>query len=244
MRTCQLDGCENSLEGMDGNNKYCCSRHRKTPRDDTPERRAKAKAYYKRQIFSVCQFDGCETSLKGRHGKSKYCGKHSKLPQQRTEGKEYFRAHAKTYYEKNKDIILAKHKAYRQSPEGKATIKIAKKAYRVKAYNQTPERKAKEKIRVQKRIAQKNALPATFTIEDWWYCLKYFDHKCAYCQEPFRDTTPHQEHFIPLSLDGSYTPDNIICACPSCNLSKCSNLPEDWCTPEQYERVVSYLVLQ
>ena len=89
----------------------------------------------------------------------------------------------------------------------------------------------------QKRLAQKAAIPATFTLEDWDRCLEYFGG-CAYCGAT---DDLHQDHFIPFSKDGPYTPDNIVPACSRCNHSKNDSDPEDWCTPEQYDRVMYYL---
>jgi len=43
-----------------------------------------------------------------------------------------------------------------------------------------------------------------------------------------RSFTLHQDHYIPVTKNGGYTPDNILPACQSCNLSKWNSDPHDW----------------
>jgi 5-methylcytosine-specific restriction endonuclease McrA len=43
-----------------------------------------------------------------------------------------------------------------------------------------------------------------------------------------RNTVLHQEHHIPVAKGGGYTPNNILPACQSCNLSKGSRDPVEW----------------
>jgi 5-methylcytosine-specific restriction endonuclease McrA len=38
----------------------------------------------------------------------------------------------------------------------------------------------------------------------------------------------HVDHVIPLSRGGSNGPENIVIACPHCNLSKSNRLPHEW----------------
>lgn len=49
---------------------------------------------------------------------------------------------------------------------------------------------------------------------------------CGYCGEKI--SNPHCDHIIPHSLGGSNEPDNLVTACPSCNLSKHARTPEEW----------------
>lgn len=254
--TCQLVGCNKSLEEIKGigikrKRKFCCDEHGK-------------EAYRISQIkprkYHVCQLDGCENSLEGMRSDAKHCcDEHAckassraragtpeqkayekaryQLPERRAWRKaRYKRLHPRVYYVCQLDgceISLAGVKR-----------KYCCDSHSDKAYKQSQEGKERNRINLRKRQSKKRELPTTFTVSDWRQCLEHFDQSCAYCQEPFGDTTPHQEHFIPLSLDGPYTPDNIVCACYVCNGSKRNYAPEDWCTPEQYERAMSYLVQQ
>lgn len=38
----------------------------------------------------------------------------------------------------------------------------------------------------------------------------------------------HVDHIVPLSRGGSNWPDNLVIACPQCNLSKGNKLPHEW----------------
>ena len=51
---------------------------------------------------------------------------------------------------------------------------------------------------------------------------------CAYCPSNLTITGYHLDHYIPLSLGGPNTDDNIRLACPSCNLSKNDTHPLSW----------------
>lgn len=80
----------------------------------------------------------------------------------------------------------------------------------------------------------------TFTSEDWQVLLEAFGNQCAYCR---RDDPLEMDHFIPLKRGGNTIPGNIVPACHICNASKGNHLPEEWCTPEQIERITSILAL-
>jgi 5-methylcytosine-specific restriction endonuclease McrA len=67
------------------------------------------------------------------------------------------------------------------------------------------------------RRAEKLQLPATLTMEQWSAAIKYFDGKCAYCQEKPWELL---EHFIPLGLGGGTIASNCVPSCKSCNNSK------------------------
>lgn len=91
---------------------------------------------------------------------------------------------------------------------------------------------AKRRIQDRRRDAKRRLLPATFTNKDWRYALIYFHGTCAYCGNgpSLFDTNYvlHQEHFIPQSKNGGYTPNNILPACQQCNLSKGDSDARDW----------------
>lgn len=89
--------------------------------------------------------------------------------------------------------------------------------------------------------ARRAGLPATLTIEQWFYTLEFFGGFCAYCQ---RKPGIILEHFIPLSLGGGTTSDNCIPSCYSCNARKRDRHPDtgELLSKEALERVRSYLV--
>jgi 5-methylcytosine-specific restriction endonuclease McrA len=51
--------------------------------------------------------------------------------------------------------------------------------------------------------------------------------KCFYCHEALGRY--HVDHVIPLSKGGSNGPENLVIACPACNLSKGAKHPMDFC---------------
>lgn len=83
-----------------------------------------------------------------------------------------------------------------------------------------------------RRAAQKRDLAATFTKDDWQHALEHFHGCCAYCGNPPSLFDNHrilqQDHFIPLTQNGTYTPDNIVPACQSCNIGKKNLDPHEW----------------
>lgn len=65
---------------------------------------------------------------------------------------------------------------------------------------------------------------------DWAAIRRHVFHRdgftCVYCDSPTDD--PHCDHVIPLSKGGRSTLDNLVTACPECNVSKGARTPEEW----------------
>lgn len=51
---------------------------------------------------------------------------------------------------------------------------------------------------------------------------------CFYCGVPFELTGFHIEHILPLSRGGTDDPDNLVAACPTCNILKGSMTVEEY----------------
>lgn len=113
--------------------------------------------------------------------------------------------HDAQYYAKNKDKIIQQKGEYFKNNKDK----IYK--YHIQ-YNQ-------------KRRSLKGGLLSTFTIDQWEFCKKYFDNKCAYCG---KENALTQDHFVPLSKQGEYTKSNVIPACKSCNSKKINKNYFEW----------------
>jgi 5-methylcytosine-specific restriction endonuclease McrA len=58
-----------------------------------------------------------------------------------------------------------------------------------------------------------------YTAQDVLVCLLQQGGRCFYCVRPLTSGF-HVEHMTPLARGGSNGPENIVCACPTCNLSK------------------------
>lgn len=75
-------------------------------------------------------------------------------------------------------------------------------------------------------------LPSDFTEQDWQQCLEYFGYRCAVCGRPAGLWhTLAQDHWIPVTKGGGYTPGNIVPLCHNnngCNNQKSNRDPMEW----------------
>lgn len=85
----------------------------------------------------------------------------------------------------------------------------------------------KVKARGQRRRARKAGAEGTHTAADIQAQYKAQHGKCYYCNGKVGEDY-HVEHVIPLSRGGSNGPENIVIACPTCNLRKGDKLPSEW----------------
>ena len=106
------------------------------------------------------------------------------------------------YYVENRTAILAKDRQYRAA---------------------NPDKVYQQSIR---RRARKAAADGTYTSADIRAQLKRQKGRCYWCGKKVMDY--HVDHVIPLSRGGSNGPENLVIACPSCNLSKGRKLPHEW----------------
>lgn len=52
-------------------------------------------------------------------------------------------------------------------------------------------------------------------IRDWVY---FRDHgRCVYCSLTLAKREMSADHLIPIKLGGAFTPENLVCACTTCN---------------------------
>jgi 5-methylcytosine-specific restriction endonuclease McrA len=107
-----------------------------------------------------------------------------------------------------------------------------KKAKKPKKPPSTGSKARKARIRLMKK---------EYTKEDWQKALEYFDNSCAYCNEKRDDL--QQDHFVPVNDGGTYTPDNIVPACPPCNSSKQKIDPFEWLVVRK-RRLREYLKIE
>jgi hypothetical protein len=140
--------------------------------------------------------------------------------------RDRLREYAKNRYEQEKDKILTQHKEY--YADNSELIKSRVAEYRKnnkgkiyegnKRYYQTQAGIESRRRAGHIRKARTFNLKATFTPELWGFCKEYFGNNCAYCGKKHVKLT--QDHFIPVVKGGTYTVDNILPACRSCNSSK------------------------
>lgn len=144
------------------------------------------------------------------------------------------------YDQEHKETRLLQHKEYFKNNPGKRAQYAQnyrdshKDAYREyqreyqhslkrQLYRNTPEYQARQLIVSNRYRARKSQLEATLTLEQWQAIIRAYQGRCAYCGRKIRKLT--QDHVVPVSLGGSYTPSNIIPSCLSCNSSKGNKPP-------------------
>ena len=144
------------------------------------------------------------------------------------------------YRERNKHKIQAYNKKRRYSPKTRSKVLDWSRKWRennpdkVKNYNSQYAKENKDYFvkATQKRNAKLKELDYTLTLEEWEDTKKYFNNQCSYCGKSLKRLT--QDHFIPLSDNGSYTKDNIIPSCKSCNSSKNNRDFKEWYKTYKY----------
>ena len=166
----------------------------------------------------------------------------------REENKEKVQEINNKYRNSNRDKIRERNREYRERNR-EACIERTKKSikknadyyeeYRRNYYKENRERLLEEArelqkthkyrkgrvVREQRRRALKRSLPNSYSIKDWEKCLEFFGNSCCYCGT---EGKLQQDHFIPVSKNGGYVPNNIVPSCPSCNASKNNKDFEDW----------------
>lgn len=166
---------------------------------------------------------------------------------------EKLREQKRKYRENNLDKIRAYDRKRRTAEETREVILDRSRKWRVehpeqvRAYNSQYAKDNPEYFRsaAQKRAAKKKSLACDFTLKEWEEAKTFFEYECAYCGKKLERLT--QDHVVPLSKGGTYTADNIIPACKSCNSSKHDKDLEAWYktkpfyTLEREQRIKEYL---
>lgn len=76
-------------------------------------------------------------------------------------------------------------------------------------------------------LARKRQAEGTFSAQDIQDILTRQDWKCLYCGEDLHEGY-HVDHVVALVKGGSNWPNNLACACPSCNTSKRDRDVVEW----------------
>lgn len=78
-----------------------------------------------------------------------------------------------------------------------------------------------------RRRALKRDAEGAHTATDIQAQYKRQNGKCYYCGQKVGKNY-HVDHIVPLSRGGSNGPENLVIACPTCNLRKSDKLPHEW----------------
>lgn len=139
------------------------------------------------------------------------------------EHKEQVAEYGKRWYEANREHHLQTNKRSKDANR-EHYRELCRKNYR--------EHKDRYYDRQRRKRAARRLIPGSHTFED---VLRQFDRqggRCYWCSELIDEDVYHVDHVIPLSRGGSDDPDNLVCACPHCNLSKGDRLAfSEWSPP-------------
>lgn len=118
-------------------------------------------------------------------------------------------------------------KKYRKREYQRDKLKIAQRLEQWKINNIHRIRAIKRRYKA-KRAGWIGASTDHYTDEDVQRQYTDQNGQCYYCERLLNGVF-HPDHFIPLSRGGSNAADNIVIACPHCNLSKGNRLyPDEW----------------
>jgi 5-methylcytosine-specific restriction endonuclease McrA len=144
----------------------------------------------------ISEFTKNKLSLDGYDYYCKEC-KHKKENDYYADDPFYRNQKIIEYHSKNPLSVQLSHKKFRKNHPDKV--------------------KAWEKITKKRRREAMSKLPNNFTKEEWQECLEYFNHVCAYCNNTEK---LQRDHFVSALKNGPFTKENIVPACPVCNLRK------------------------
>lgn len=133
------------------------------------------------------------------------------------------REYHRLYREIHKEYVLEYHRLYHEAH------KEHERNYR-NQYRQRPYVKLQMNARYHKRRARKLGNGGTYAAQDIQRIYEAQRGRCYYCRAKFGNGkyAYHIDHVIPLSRGGSNGSDNIVIACPLCNLSKGDKLLHEW----------------
>lgn len=126
----------------------------------------------------------------------------------------------KQYHAANKERIKESQQQWRQRNNGYLV------EYR-KKYSKTAHGKLMSRKQKAIRRARKVASPGNLTIKGIRRQYDAQQGRCYYCKAELSDKY-HVDHFIPLSRGGTNTLDNIVIACPTCNMRKHNKMPDEF----------------
>jgi 5-methylcytosine-specific restriction endonuclease McrA len=143
----------------------------------------------------------------------------------------YHRAHRAENPQKHREWS----KRWGSSPAGREYRRIKHRLYR--AANAEKERARKrlyhqthpeiEAARFRRRKARKRGAPGSHSACDVLAQLARQKGRCYWCQVRVGNEY-HVDHVMPLSAGGSDGPENLVIACPDCNLRKGAQHPMDF----------------
>lgn len=122
--------------------------------------------------------------------------------------RDHVRAQNSQWYQNNKEKRLEKGRQWRAANRDRTRIL--------------------ERTHRHTRRARLHSAAGKHTADDIQCQFRAQKGRCWWCGCKLKDGF-HVDHLIPLSRGGSNSPENLVISCPSCNSSKGSKLPHEWC---------------
>jgi hypothetical protein len=179
-----------------------------------------------------------ETTERARQYGNQYRQEHKEEVNERhrrhyQEHKERINERQKQYNKEHREGILKYSKQY--SKEHKEEIAERMKRYNEehkeerqhsrKQYRKTPHGKMVVRVHNHRRRALKRNLGGSHTAQELKDQMNRQKSKCFYCKKKINKNDKwHADHIVPLSKGGTDNIENIVIACPTCNLRKHANL--------------------
>ncbi len=222
--SCESCGKEFEAPGSRSDRKYCsrqCYFRSRTSLTQDGKRRCSTcqsvfpatPEYFGRQSNTKLGLTSqCKQCLSKRNKKLKSSRKQldkELLNEYRKKNPERVRQWKRKSYLRNRETVIQKSREYRQLNPDK--VKPTTEQQRVKS--------------AMKR-ARKKSFVGRYSKQDVADKLVSQAGKCFYCSTELTDY--HVDHYIPLSRGGTNWPDNIVLACPECNLAKGNMMPQEF----------------
>jgi 5-methylcytosine-specific restriction endonuclease McrA len=135
---------------------------------------------------------------------------------------EQAREYRKQQYAQNREQAIEDARRWRE--ENPERYRATMRRYKRKHYRENREA---YRVYVRNRRARLAEVDGSHSVEDIETMYHQQNGLCHYCGASIEDGY-HVDHVIPLSRGGSNSPDNLVLACPHCNLSKNDRLPSEW----------------
>jgi len=185
------------------------------------------------------------------NGLSSWCRecKHENDRAYRVAHAEELKTYLRCYQAEHADYLSARHKAYYQSHKAEIALATAKwrdaNKDKVTAYKRAWTEKHAEQEKRSKRAwkmanpeavaaqdrnrkARKRSAEGTHTAADVRSQYARQKGRCFYCGQRLTEKY-HVDHVVPLAKGGGNGPENLVIACPTCNLNKAAKHPMDFC---------------
>jgi 5-methylcytosine-specific restriction endonuclease McrA len=197
------------------------------------ERNAEAIRQYQREYIAA-NADAVKQRKKREYEAADPEVRRSKGRAFRAANAERLRATSAEYYAQNAD----RRKQYQREYKAANPEKVAERnrlyrlTHREQINAKSREWKAANPERVRALVAKYKArrreAPGIITAADIRGQYDAQRGTCFYCSLSLADCLFHVDHHIPLSRGGTNEPDNIVLACPACNMAKGTKLPHEF----------------